>query len=141
MRKYVMLISLFIATLAFAAGTMSVTEPYSKANGPRAYRFDCASDASGDCSVESQSVNGYLVGLAVVPDSGGTQPTDQFDLVLNDVDSIDVLDGIGTNMDNSAGKRITVPTPYIPIRGNLTPVLSNMGDTKGCEIVVYIQES
>jgi hypothetical protein len=96
------------------------------------------SDASGDCDVGTFTAHGYLVGMIVEP-SSAADPTNEFDIVVNDSSSLDVLNGAGANLLNDANK--TVAGKYIHPQGpngnylyffgeTLTLVASNMGNAK-----------
>src|SRR3972149_11704103 len=46
--------------------------------------------------------DGLLERAAFIPDGGGTQPTDLYDVTITDPDSLDVLNGLGANLSNAA---------------------------------------
>lgn len=63
-------------------------------------------DDSGDMDEDSPSVSGIIQRIVIIPDSGDTIPTDGYDLVINDADDIDILQGIGGDLSNSASLEI-----------------------------------
>jgi hypothetical protein len=62
------------------------------------------SDASGVVSgtASTYRYDGELVYYAAVPGTGDDQPTDNYDVTLLDDSSLDVLNGLGTNMNQAA---------------------------------------
>src|SRR5688572_18993124 len=76
------------------------------------------SSAGGAVSGNASTIavpKGRLLQVQIVPDAGGTQPSDLYDLTLIDTNSIDLLnDGTtahGSNLSNSAGKYIRFSEP------------------------------
>lgn len=80
-------------------------------------------DGDGDCDAGSFTAHGYLIAMEMHP---GTA-TDEYDLVLNDEDDLDVLNGAGGDMSNAAG--MTVAEKYIKLVGPNGDYLHFMGDT------------
>ena len=109
--------------------------------------LDWQSDASGDCTGSTKELSGHILRVVFVPDSGGTQPTDQYDVVLNDANGLDVLAGLGANLANNASSQV-VPVVTDGNAGNMSPiavddkltlVVSNAGDTKGGLVILYMR--
>lgn len=124
------------------AGSLSVTTA-DRGRGVTEYLLDWTSDASGNVSAIAQAVRaGVIVGCKFVPDSGGTQPTDLYDLVLNDADSVDLLTGRGANLSQSTSTRaVPLLNSTAPVwfeGGNLTLVVSNAGNAKGGLVYVWV---
>lgn len=92
-------------------------------------------------------LNGVLLGVTFKPDSGGTQPTDLYDVVINDSLSVDILAGLGANLSNSttttkcpmiaATDGTTTTASYRPLAGSHTVSVSNAGSAKGGTIQIY----
>jgi hypothetical protein len=102
------------------------------------YSLDWTSDASGDVSGHRLDlVRGYLVQIGFKPDSGGTQPTDQYDVVLNDPDGVDILGGEGADLSNATATLTAVVTPVYYDGSLLDLIISNAGDTKGGVITLW----
>jgi len=100
--------------------------------------WDWESDESGDVSEEtSAAVAGLLRRVVTVPDSGDTQPSDQYDIELQDEQGVDLLGGSGANRSNSSAEQI-IPDPAVAVGSRLTLVVSNAGDTKGGTVYAYI---
>ena len=91
---------------------------------------------------------GHIHQVQFIPDAGGTQPTDLYDVTL--VDAIaggaDFLTGIGANLSN-ASRKIGVPqvgdgtTALQRVffeGGNLYPTVANAGNAKGGQIILIM---
>jgi hypothetical protein len=85
---------------------------------------------------------GHLMQVRQLPDSGGTQPTDQYDVTVLDGNSVDVLAGGGANLSNAAPTyttpALTAGYPVFVEAGALTPTVANAGNAKGGQIVLYV---
>ena len=103
------------------------------------------SDASGDCDVGTFTAHGFLCSMIVEPEAGANDPTDSFDIALNDSVSLNVLGTAGNNLSNAAGmtlaeRYITLASPntltdsfqdkIFFFKETLTLVGSNMGNAK-----------
>lgn len=70
---------------------------------------------------------GYIVKFITKP--GATQPTANYDIVINDENGIDVLAGTGQNRSASAAEAVapvmTSGATPVPVSGDLTVVVSN----------------
>jgi hypothetical protein len=89
-------------------------------------------------------ITGEIIGCGFVPDSGDTQPTDQYDVTLLTTDGFDMLGGKGSNLSNSAGTR-TVPvtsdkTLFRCYNETLTPEISGAGASNGGELYLFVSE-
>jgi hypothetical protein len=91
---------------------------------------------------------GHIHQVKFVPDSGGTQPDDQYDVTLLDAISggIDFLTGIGANLSNTT-RKIGVPqvgdgtTAYQRVfheGGDLYPTVAAAGASNGGTIVLIV---
>ena len=124
------------------AGSITVTT--SKVGNLSKYRIAWVSDGAGAVSGNSFAVgDGILEQVRYIPDGGGTQPTDLYDVVINDANSVDVLAGGGANLSNV---NTTVAVPLISTyhrrvleAGNLTPGITNAGASKGGTIDLLVR--
>jgi len=106
--------------------------------------WQSASDGSVDYTT-SVDIDGQISMVFFSPDSGGTRPTDLYDVQINDVlTGADLLLGTGANLYNATAVLripiLTNGTQYYgsPVfAGKLNLVISNAGDTKGGVIVLY----
>lgn len=114
----------------------------------RCAQVDWVSDASGDYS-EDIELNGELLKMVSVPDSGGTQPSNNYDVTLVDESAIDVLEGYGANVSNAAAAAVV---PYVKevittdvqsalsrpiLAGTYTFTVANGGNAKGGTALLY----
>lgn len=128
------------------AGTVTITDQ--KHKSIRRIELDWLSDASGDVSgTDTDTVTGQILRVVFIPDSGGTQPTNLYDVVLNDADSLDVLAALGANLSNTTSTQV-VPVVTNGTAGNMAPmvvdsvlslVVSNAGNAKGGKVILYVR--
>lgn len=120
---------------------MAVTED----NSGKLYKvkFTLTSTTAGTASdVTTGRYNGIVHRVVFVPDAGGTQPTDAWDITIADGDSVDILNGLGANLTNAA----TVQKANVDGLGDvksslLTANLTNAGDSKGVTVILYILDA
>ena len=97
------------------------------------------SDASGDASeATAVAVDGDVIGLVTVP-SSGSAPTDDYDIVINDANSVDVLAGAGANRDTANTEYVQGTSLGWVANSLLTLVVSNAGNTKAGTVYLYIR--
>lgn len=65
-----------------------------------------AADASFPDTVIEAKISGRLVALETNP--GATAPTDNYDIVLDDAEDFDVLEGIGANRDTATTEKAEI---------------------------------
>lgn len=128
------------------AGTLTVTSS-SVGGGVAKYTLAWVSTAGGAVSANAFAVKrGELLQVKFVPDGGGTQPTDLYDVTLVDENSIDVLAGAGANLSNAAST-IKVPsfgatTLYRYFHDGtqtLDLVVANAGAAKGGTVHLWVR--
>jgi hypothetical protein len=123
------------------AGTLTIT--YQEHRTVRRVELDWLSTAGGAVSgIATKALSGRLERVVFLPDSGGTQPTNLYDVVLNDPDGLDVLQGIGANLANNADTQAApvLDTYFLPlVDGALTLVVSNAGNAKGGKVILYLR--
>jgi len=121
------------------AGSIVFTD--SKLRTVRKFTLAWLSDASGDVnSVLTIPLSGVLERITFDPD-GTDVPSANYDVVLNDVDGVDVLNGKGSNLS------ATVTTSVAPALtgGNmafddaLDLVVTNAGNAKRGKVILYIR--
>lgn len=118
------------------AGTVTTTEE--TFGTVKKITFDWLSSAGGAADATTTKVySGILERVVFVPDSGGTAPDPAYDVVLNDDDSIDLLDGAGANL--SATATYQVQNAGAVSNGALTLGVTNAGDANGGLVYVYIR--
>jgi len=102
--------------------------------------YDWLTDASGDASATATtaSFSGQILRVECVPDSGGTAPSDQYDITLTTADSIDVLYGQGANLSN-ASTVVIVSDLGVIANDTLSLTVANGGNAKGGTVYVYLR--
>ena len=101
--------------------------------------------SASDGSVSSTASGWYcgkIVKVSLASDSGGTAPTDLYDVTIEDGDGLDVLSGNGADVTAAATVYINDPTKMLWVRsGTLTLKVTNAGDAKGGVVTMLIQRA
>ena len=107
--------------------------------------FDWLSSSGGAADAISKKIIGQILRVGFTPDGGGLQPTDQYDVVINDEQSIDILQGLGGNLSNVTATD-AVPVVTNGTAGNMAPAVvsdiltlavTNAGDAKAGEVAIW----
>lgn len=124
-----------------AAGTLVATAD-GLGGGLVQYTFTWTSTAGGAVSANPQAlVRGRLVELKFIPASGGTQPTDLYDVTLLDEHGVDLLNGQGANLSNATGLRLQWDPPLVHAADDdLDLVVANAGSAKTGTVIVWVQQ-
>ncbi|MBW2637999.1 MAG: hypothetical protein JRC86_10855 [Deltaproteobacteria bacterium] len=97
-----------------------------------------SSDLGAAELVTTKPYNGELVYAVYTP--GGTTPTADWDVVINDDDGNDVLAGDGIDKSESANSyQPSALTLGAVAESKLTMVLSNAGDAKTGKVAIYLR--
>lgn len=123
---------------AWAAGTLTATTS-DVGGGTTKYSVAWVSDASGNVTTNTFAVKkGHLVEAKFIPNGGGTQPSDLYDMTIADADGLDVLNGTGANLSQSTVTFVAATAPLLLEGGNLTPSISNAGNAKGGTFILFV---
>lgn len=122
------------------AGTATLTTE-DVGGGVTRYKVAWTSTAGGAVSGNAFDVKqGSLLGVKFVPASGGTQPSDLYDVTLIDEDSVDLLDGNGSNLSNSAGAYFQWNPPlWHDAEQQLDLVIANAGASKTGTFYLWVR--
>jgi hypothetical protein len=103
--------------------------------------FTWTSSAGGAADgVTAQKYTGEIVRAVQVPDGGGTQPTDLYDVTVTDADGADVLHGLGANISNAAAtNKATKDGLGAVVNSLLTLAVTNAGNAKGGKTILYLR--
>ena len=126
----------------------SVTISYSETRpGAKSVTWAWTSDASGDVSgTDTKALTGTAVRFVTNPSA--TAPTDDYDVVVNDVDGVDVAAGCLADRHTSTSEQ-AVPILETTVGGNtygtsaaafdgvLSLVVSNAGNAKQGALTMY----
>ena len=96
-------------------------------------------DAGLATKTTTNTYSGKIERLVTVPGTAGDQPTNLYDVVLNDEDGTDVLMGAGANRSNAATEQVLATSLGIVANDKLTLSISAAGDTKKGTTYVYIR--
>jgi hypothetical protein len=106
----------------------------------RKIKWDWLSTDTGVVSSATlQQYTGAIVKVIFKSDTGGTQPTDAYDVTILDSDGFDVLNGEGANVNRAAPVIKTNLDQSMFVMGTtLTLTIAAAGDAKGGEVYLYI---
>ena len=121
------------------AGTVTVTETTYTSVKKIKWVWTSTSGGAADL-VTTKAFDGLLERVAFIPDGGGTQPTDNYDITITDADGVDVLAGLGANLSNAATVVKTHANGLTAVAGStLTLNVTNAGSAKGGIVIVYLR--
>ena len=126
------------------AGTLTASR--SRAGGAvERVELVCVSDASGNVNAQPVGLVGTIRRVSFVPGADDDQPSDLFDVVLNDEAGVDLLAGGGADLDNAS------TTTIYPLLGSGSDVpavvaeqceiqVSNLGNAKQVTVVIHLSQ-
>lgn len=122
-------------------GTVVVTE---EMFGPvKKVKFAWTSGTGGDVGAATKTstnvFSGSIERLVTVPGTAGDQPTNLYDIVINDDDGNDVLMGAGANRSNAATEQVLASSLGCIANDKLNLSITAAGDTKKGTVYVYIR--
>jgi len=123
-----------------AGATSVVTRDYDDVTGIHKVTWAWVSDSvTGAVTCETVKVKGYV--QRVVTNPGATAPTADYDIVINDEDGVDIMQGQLADRHTSTSEQAWPLVGTIPVEvlvlGNLTPVIAAAGNSKIGTIVLY----
>lgn len=131
-------------TVTNTAGTTTMTSVQPKGCKIAVYTISSTSDASGNVTATLPNIQGKLT--RVVTNPGATAPTDDWDVVLNDADGLDVFMGKGANRDTANSEQFTPFTTDgtnvsagVAVGGTHTLSATNAGNAKVFVIRLYVE--
>jgi hypothetical protein len=120
-----------------ATGTVTITEETFGIIKKISFAWlSTSSGAAGDTT--SFTYNGECVRLVTVP-SAVTAPTDDYDVVINDDDSTDVLMGAGADRDTANTEQVLASSLGVVANDYLTLAVTNAGNKKLGTVHLYIR--
>lgn len=120
-----------------AGATMTIEEATWKSGVKRIKASWLSDDATGAVSGTTEyKYTGQLVRL--VTDPGATAPDDNYDLVVNDSDSVDTLMGGGLNRDTANTEQVLGTSLGVVFDSKLTFAITNAGNAKNGTVYLYI---
>lgn len=102
-------------------------------------KFEWTTAADGTCTQETtERYDGQVI--FVCTDPGATAPTDNYDIALNDLNTVDVLAGAAANRDTANTEYITAKENLGAVANStLTMEITNAGDSKIGTLYVWIR--
>ncbi len=101
--------------------------------------FAWTSDGDGDASQTTvDAYDGQCIALTTIP-SGGSAPTDNYDITITDADSHDVLLGAGANRDTANTEHVVAANLACVAGSLLILTVSNAGDTKAGTAILWVR--
>ena len=101
--------------------------------------------SASDGTVSSAAFGAYMgkiVKAILASDSGGTAPTNLYDVTIEDEDGYDVLSGEGADVTSAATVYLVDPNKCLWVRSNsLTLKVASAGDAKGGVVTMLIQRA
>jgi len=120
------------------AGTVTVAERTH--TSVKKITWSWTSDASGNADlVTTKAYDGEVRRLVTVPAGGGSAPTDLYDVVINDADTVDVLLGSGANRAAASTQQVNASSLGIVAGDVLTLQVTNAGNAKSGTVHLYIR--
>ena len=138
---FVLFFSLFMFT-SVVHSAESVTQALQSGGEINVLQISWTTDASGNLTATDTAypLEGYLMLVETDPD-GSAAPTDNYDIVLNDANGLDVMGGALSDRD-TANTEATMPKlngsyTMIPVPGTLEMDVTNAGNSKSGVIRIY----
>ena len=119
---------------------VTITETEARNSGMLKVKFVCTSDSDGNATgTTTYDYTGTVIRAIFDPDAAGTQPTDAYDVVVNDDDGYDVLNGCGANLSNAANVYKTNTDGLTCVKNSKLAIsASGMGEAKGATVILYV---
>lgn len=141
-------IILLFASNSFAVGTVAITKSTTfVVNEPTriVLTLSWVADATA-ATVPSTTINALTYGFSgwylysAETNPGSTAPTDNYDIVLNDVDGGDVAGALLANRHTTTTQLVNLGTAIPIVRGNLEFVLTNnlVNSATGTLILIFL---
>jgi len=122
-------------------GTVTITEE--TFNTVKKVKFEWTSvngggDAGKASKTTSNAYTGEIIRLVTIPDAVDV-PTDNYDIVINDEDSTDVLMGAGANRDTANTEQVLASSLGCVANDKLSLSVENAGNAKQGTTIIYIR--
>lgn len=124
-----------------AAGTATLTEISHTSTKKVVWEWTSGTVGEGGTVAKTTTkvFDGKIVGLATIPGSAGTQPTNLYDITITDAQGHDVLLGAGANRSNAATEYVAETSVAGVAGSKLTLNVANAGDAKTGTVVLFIR--
>ena len=121
------------------AGTVTVSEV--KHTTVKKIHWTWTSSAGGAADLATTNAyDGLIERVEFIPDGGGTQPTNAYDVTVVDSASVDVLAALGADLSNAATVTKVHSNGLGAVAGStLTLHVTNAGNAKGGQVILYLR--
>lgn len=128
-----------LSVIVEAVGTVTVTPSSAGLSNLRKYAIAWTSTAGGAVSANTFTLPaGVLVSIRFVPDSGGTQPSNLYDVTLVDAAGADILGGTGANLSNATASIQQWDPRFVYTGQPLDLVIANAGNAKAGTVEILL---
>jgi len=121
------------------AGTVNLVKDDSRTI--KKLTFSWTSNSTGCADYSTSGVSGILYRCVIKPTTAATQPTSNYDVLINDANSVDLLGGQGGNLSKSTSSNIVFGTTGInaptAFDGVLTLDVAQAGSAKTGTVIMY----
>ncbi len=133
-------VSLLAVSFVFAANSAIDVDTDLSKSGRTVYRIDWLSDdGDGSVSLPFTARAGRLIQIKFVPDGGGTQPDNLYDVTILDADSADILEAAGANLSQTVSTWNTSTARVFLDGGQYTFTVAAAGNAKGGIVYLYVE--
>lgn len=137
-----------ISEITVTSGTATMTVDHQDGVAVREsaqlYSLEIAwtTDSGGNAVLETDhDFHGMIMGYKSVPATGGTKPTDNYDILIEDEAGVDLIDNDTVDADAASKvSLVTDTTPPIPIVDQLTITITNAGNAKAGTLIIYVRQ-
>lgn len=120
------------------AGTVTITEE--TIGSVKKVKFEWTSSAAGAADgTTTKTYNGEIIRLVTVPGTVAAQPTDLYDVAVNDEDTTDILMGAGVNRSNVNTEQVLASSLGCVANDKLALAVTNAGNAKSGTVYLYIR--
>jgi hypothetical protein len=124
-----------------AAGTVTITEELLGTVKKVKFEWTSGDGAEGGTAAGTtdNAYSGEVLRLVTVPGVAPNAPTDDYDVVVNDEDTTDVLMGAGANRDTANTEQVLGSSLGCVANDKLSLAITNAGDAKKGTVYLYIR--
>ena len=142
MRKVIIAICLAALAAVAAHGAGSITASVAPSPGTAKHTIAWTSDASGSVSGPTFTLTtGDIVRIELEPGTGGSQPTDDYDVEIRNEGGFDILQGQGADLSNvTAAPPILGPDMRVTTAEAFSLVVANAGNVKSGVVKIWIDQ-
>lgn len=147
MKRFLFALGLVVllAMPTFAVESVTVTSDSTVGSHMVKYTFVWVADGAGVVAdnLTIPFIKGYIVQVAFVPDSGGTQPDNLYDVVLNGYGATaDMVGGNGANLSDTTSTTVAITAPvYYDGTAVMDLGVTNAGADNAGTMMIWIASS